>query len=175
MKKYKLYFVLSLGVACLLICGAARQSEHADDVVSNYSFRVEIDGMDAGYFTSVTGFSIEQEVIEYQDGDNPLTKKRPGRVKYGNITFGKAYCDNSVLNDWIEAARLRNGEYAYKNISIILTDNNTTINNEIRRWNCFGCFPISWKLTPLNNHPGNDVIYEEMVIATEWFEEVSLF
>jgi hypothetical protein len=29
--------------------------------------------------------------IEYQDGDDLLLRKRPGRTKYGNITLSKAY------------------------------------------------------------------------------------
>jgi len=90
----------------LLLAAPSRRMEDFGDFIGNYNFRVEIDGVDAGQFTSVDGLSIEQEVIEYQNGDDPLTRKRPGRVKYGDITLKKGYVASTVLNDWIEAARI---------------------------------------------------------------------
>ncbi len=42
--------------------------------------------------------------------------------------------------------------------------------SEIKRWNCFECFPKSWKRSSLDGK-GNDVLTEEMVIVIEWFEE----
>jgi phage tail-like protein len=146
--------------------------EDFGDVIGNYNFRIEIDGVDAGQFTAVDGLSIEQEVIEYQNGDDPLTRKRPGRVKYGDVTLKKGYVASTVLNDWIEAARCGNGDYTRKNMSIVLCDNSTPTDGgaEIKRWNCFECFPKSWKVSSLDGK-GNDVMTEEMVIVIEWFEE----
>lgn len=40
-----------------------------------------------GAFKNVDGLSVEQEVIEYQDGTDAATRKRPGRTKYNNITL----------------------------------------------------------------------------------------
>lgn len=138
-----------------------------NDDIPKYNFRLEIDGVDAGQFTAVDGLDIEQEVIEYQNGDDPLTRKRPGRVSYGDITLRREYTEDSTLNDWIEAARSGSGDYTRKTISIILEDNQ---GNEINRWNCFECFPRSWKLSSLDGK-GNDVLVEEIVIVIEWFEE----
>jgi len=142
------------------------------DPIGNYNFRVEIDGVSAGHFTSVDGLSIENEVIEYQNGDDPLLRKRPGRVKYGDITLKKGYVASTILNDWIEQARIGNGHYERKNMSIILCDNSKPEDggSEIKRWNCFECFPKSWKVSALDGK-GNDVLTEEMVVVIEWFEE----
>jgi phage tail-like protein len=153
--------------------GDARRFEtDFGDPVGNYNFRVEIDGVAAGHFTGVDGLSIEQEVIEYQDGDDPLTRKRPGRVKYGDVTLKKGYIATTVLNDWIEAARLGKGDYTRKNMSIVLCDNSNPSegSSEIKRWNCFECFPKSWKMASLDGK-GNDVLTEEVVVVIEWFEE----
>jgi phage tail-like protein len=155
-----------LGLLPIIAAGA-----RVDTDIGNYTVRIEIDGVDAGSFESVEGFSIEQEVIEYQNGDDPLTRKRPGRVKYGDITLKKGYISSSILNDWIEQARLGNGDYTRKTISIILQDNNDpSVDGQIKRWNCFECFPKSWKISSLDGK-SNDVLTEEIVIVIEWFEE----
>jgi phage tail-like protein len=145
-----------------------RRSEDFGDPIGNYNFKVEIDGVDAGHFTAVDGLSIEQEVVEYQNGDDFLLRKRPGRVKYGDITLKKGYINSTILNDWIEQARCGNGQYDRKSMSIILHDN--TADGEIKRWNCFECFPKSWKMSSLDGK-GNDVLTEEMVVVIEYFEE----
>ena len=171
MRKYGLIVAMFVA-AVLVVVGSMMPASAAppggpDNPIGNYNFRLEIEGVDAGQFTSVDGLSIEQEVIEYQNGDDPLTRKRPGRVKYGDITLTRVYTSGSVLNDWIEAARTGNGDYTRKNISIILVDKSDI---EIKRWNCFQAFPKSWELSTLDSE-GNDVLVEEMVIVIEWFEE----
>ncbi len=146
---------------------AGADPTRAESVASRYSFRVEIDGVSAGQFTSVDGLSIEQEVIEYQNGDDPLTRKRPGRVKYGDITLKRGYVPSSVLNDWIEQARMGRGDYVRKTVTIILLGRDGA---ELKRWICHECFPKSWKVSSLDDK-GNAVLTEEVVIAIEYFEE----
>jgi len=169
-------FIVALFVVVLFVIAgslmpawAAPQSRTTESAVSSYSFRVEIDGVDAGEFASVDGLSIEQEVIEYQNGDDPLTRKRPGRINYGDITLKKGLVPSSVLNDWIEQARFGNGDYTRKVVSIVLIDKAQS-GEEIKRWNCFECFPKSWKVSSLDGK-GNDVLTEEVVIVIEYFEE----
>ena len=148
-----------------------RRVEEFGDPVGNYNFRIEIEGVAAGDFTAVDGLSIEQEVVEYQNGDDPLLRKRPGRVKYGDITLKKGYLATTILNNWIEQARCGNGQYQRETISIVLHDNtNPRAGGEIKRWNLFQCFPKSWKMSSLDGK-GNDVLTEEMVICIEYFEE----
>ena len=54
----------------------------------NFRFRLEIDGLDAGSFSEVSGFDASIDVVEYRAGDDPAITptKLPGLVKYGNIT-----------------------------------------------------------------------------------------
>ena len=170
MKTRKVLMLVGLVICALMVAAPTRRNENFGDFIGNYNFKLEIDGIDAGQFTSVDGLSIEQEVIEYQNGDDPLLRKRPGRVKYGDITLKRGYVSESALNDWIEQARTGNGDYTRKTMSIILVDGQDDV--ELKRWNCFECFPKSWKLSPLSmDGKGNDVITEEMVIVIEWFEE----
>jgi phage tail-like protein len=142
------------------------------DPIGNYNFTVQIDGVEAGHFMGVDGLSVEQEVIEYQDGDDHFTRKRPGRVKYGDITLKKGYVNKVALNSWIQLARIGSGQYQRKTMSIVLHSNKMANDApaEIKRWNCFECFPKSWKISSLDGK-GNDVVTEEMVVAIEWFED----
>jgi phage tail-like protein len=172
MKKSYSPLALSLFASILFLSGslhaATTRTKDNSDLIGNYNFRVEIDGVDVGSFNQVDGLSIEQEVIEYQDGEDLLLRKRPGRIKYGDITLKRGYSASSVLNDWIEAARL--GIQERKTVSIILDDNSNPDSFSGKRWNLFEAFPKSWKLSTLDGK-GNDLVTEELVIAIEWFEE----
>jgi len=174
MNKHIKLVILLLVMGSLFLAGPTQQSRDIGSPVTDYLFNIEIDGLDAGYFASVAGLSITQEVIEYQDSDDDsIIRKRPGRVRYGDIILRKGYTVGTVLNDWIEAARLGNGRSGRKTMSIILIDKTPPWDKgvEIKRWNCYGCFPRSWKLSVLDNE-NNAVLTEEMVIAVEWFEEI---
>ena len=176
MKRYSKLSILFLVMVSVLLLGQSQPARDFSAPVSSYTFRVEINGIDAGYFNSVDGLSIEQDVIEYQqDDDTPLIRKRPGQVRYGDITLRKGYLVGTKLNDWIEASWTGHTQSRCRNMSIILIDTTPPWSKgvEIKRWNCYGCFPRFWKLSPLNN--GSDrMVTEEMVIAIEWFEEVEL-
>ena len=54
---------------------------------AKFRYNVEIDGLEAGGFSEVTGFDATIEPIEYREGDmtaeTPM--KIPGLKKYGNI------------------------------------------------------------------------------------------
>jgi len=172
MKRYGKLSILFLVLVSVFLVGQSDPVRDFNVPVSNYKFRVEINGVDAGYFESVEGLKIEQDVIEYQEDDTPFILKRPGRVRYGDIILRKGYLVNTKLNDWIESSRTGDIQPDGGNVSIILIDKTPPWSKgvEIKRWNCHGCFPRSWMLSVLDNKSGN-MVTEEMVIAIEWFEE----
>jgi len=151
-----------------------RRMDAYGDAIGNYNFRVEIDGIDAGQFQGVDGLGMELEVIEYQNGDDSILRKRPGRTKFNDVTLKKGYIATTILHDWIDQARLGNGQYERKLVSVVLHDNGDPMNDpggsEIKRWNLYECWPKSWKVTSLDGK-GTDILVEEVVIVTEWFEE----
>jgi phage tail-like protein len=126
------------------------------DHVGAYNFTVEISGVDAGYFKSVSGLSAELEVLEFQDGDDLFLRKRPGRAHFGDVTLTKGYIVTRDLQDWWRAAR--DGQYDRRDVSIILNDN---AGNEIRRWNLYGCWPRRWETNTLSGN--RDVLLEESI------------
>lgn len=128
-----------------------------------YNFRVEIDGADAGQFTAVDGLSIEIEVVEYQDGTDPILRKRPGRTKYSNITLKRGYVSSNELWDWVQATRTEAAGYK-KPVSLVLLDADTS--TEVARYNFFECWPAKWKVGALDGTASN-VMTEEITVVTE--------
>lgn len=131
------------------------------DHVGAYNFTVEIEGINAGYFKNVDGLSAEIEVIEFQDGDDLVLRKRPGRAKYGDITLKKGYIVTKDLQDWWKA--IKDGQYQRKNIAIHLNDNAA---GRLRTWKCLGCWPKAWKVNGFDGK-GNDVVTEEITFVVE--------
>ena len=86
-----------------------------------FRYQVEIDGLDAGGFSEVTGFDASIDVMEYREGDDTTTpRKIPGLKKYGNITLRQGLVDSTVMYDWIMEGV--NGAVDRKTISITLLD-----------------------------------------------------
>ena len=131
------------------------------DHVGAYNFTVEISGVNAGYFKGVDGINLEMEVIEFQDGDDLFLRKRPGRAKFGDVTFKKGYIVTDDLQAWWRDCR--DGKYDRRDISIHLNDN---AGNTVRSWNLFGCWPKAWKVNGFDGK-GNDVVTEEVTFVVE--------
>lgn len=148
-----------------------RRTSTPEDPVGNYCFTVEIDGLTAGYFANVDGLSVENEMIEWASGEEGIVRKRPGLVKYGDVTLKKGYVVNDELEKWLEDTRTWWGKsselYARKTVSIILLDNAQA---EVVRWNLSECYPKSWKVTGFDAK-GTDVVFEELVLWCEWFDK----
>ena len=84
-------------------------------------------------------------MIEFQDGDDLLLRKRLGRVRFDDVTLTKGYIVTDGLQRWRQAAS--EGQYERRDISIILRDN---AGNEVRRWNLRGCWPRRWRTGALD-------------------------
>ena len=93
-------------------------NRRAFDHIGNFNFKIEIEGVTTGAFRNVEGLDSETEVIEYQDGDDLILRKRPGRTKYSNITLKRGYINNTELWEWRKA--VIEGKVQRKSGSIIL-------------------------------------------------------
>ncbi len=137
-----------------------RQFDH----IGNFNFKVEIEGVTTGAFRNVEGLDSETEIVEYQDGDDLILRKRPGRTKYSNVTLKRGYVNNTELWEWRKA--VIEGKVQRKSGSIILCADDGT---EIMRYNFFEAWPTKWKGFTLDGK-GTDVNVEEMELAVEKLE-----
>jgi len=86
---------------------------------------LEIDGIAVLTVDSISGLGIKTQVIEYTDGDNPLTFKRPGRFTYNNITVHNIpMSEETFLYSWVELAKNSSGGLANatKTVAIVMFD-----------------------------------------------------
>ncbi|HAN31259.1 MAG TPA: phage tail protein [Myxococcales bacterium] len=134
------------------------------DHIVNFNFKIEIEGVTTGAFRNVEGLDSETEIIEYQDGDDLILRKRPGRTKYSNVTFKRGYINNTELWEWRKA--VVEGKVTRKSGSIILCADN---GEEIMRYNFFEAWPTKWKGFTLDGK-GTDVNVEELELAVEKLE-----
>ena len=77
------------------------QSNHP---YAGFRFKVEISGITSGAFQSVSGLSIETEVVDFQEGGlNTRTHKLRGQTKYGNIVLKRGMTTDKNFYEWMSA------------------------------------------------------------------------
>ena len=133
-----------------------------------FRYRVEIDGLDAGGFSEVTGFDASIDVMEYREGDMVQTPyKIPGLKKYGNITLRKGLADTTVLYDWITAGI--EGEVERKTLTITLLDQTES---PVASWQIINAWPVKYT-GPDFNATSSEVAIETLEVAHEGMTRVS--
>lgn len=133
-----------------------------------FRYKVEIDGLEAGGFSEVSGFDASIDVIEYREGDMVQTPlKIPGLKKYGNITLKQGLTTSTVLYDWIIAGV--NGAVERKTITITLLDEEET---PAASWQVINAWPTKYT-APDFNATSSEVAIDTLEIAHEGMTRVS--
>lgn len=136
------------------------------DHVGAFNFKVEINGVTTAAFKNVEGLDSETEVVEYQDGDDLILRKRPGRTKYSNIVLKRGIVRNDELWRWRQT--VMNGKVERKSGSIVLCNDN---GDEVMRYNFFEAWPAKWKGLTLDGK-GTDTAVEECELVVERLERI---
>ena len=133
-----------------------------------FNYKVEIDGLEAGGFSEVTGFDASIDVIEYREGDMTQTPlKIPGLKKYGNITLKQGLVDSMVLYEWMTAGL--EGDVERKTLTITLLD---IAGSPAASWQIINAWPVKYT-APDFNATSSEVAIESLEIAHEGMTRVS--
>ncbi len=133
-----------------------------------FRYKVEIDGLDAGGFSEVTGFDASIDVMEYREGDMVQTPmKVPGLKKYGNITLRQGLADSMVLYEWI--AEGVNGAVSRKTVTITLLDEEEA---PAASWQVTDAWPMRYT-APDFNATSSEIAIETLELAHEGMTRVS--
>ena len=133
-----------------------------------FRYKVEIDGLDAGGFSEVSGFDVSIDVMEYREGDMVQTPmKVPGLKKYSNITLKQGLADSMVLYDWIITGV--DGAVDRKTITITLLDEEEA---PAASWQVINAWPVKYT-APDFNAMSSEVAIETLEIAHEGMVRVS--
>lgn len=135
---------------------------------AKFRFRLEIDGLEAGGFSEVSGFDASIDVIEYREGDMVQTPlKLPGLKKYGNITLKQGLTDSMVLYEWIITGV--EGEVDRKTITITVLDD---AGEAAASWQVINAWPTKYT-APDFNATSSEVAIESLEIAHEGMMRIS--
>jgi phage tail-like protein len=155
----------TLMVATIVLGTAASGAPARNDDVRLSSFQVAItfDGMATAYFRSVSGLSVEIEVVEFREGgQNEVTHKLPGRVKYPNIVLKQGFTGTpSDLLKW--TLRIAAGTTEAKNGSIAVYD---AKGQPVATYTIANAWPVKWE-GPDFDASSNEVAIETIEIAHE--------
>jgi phage tail-like protein len=136
------------------------------DMLTTFSFHVELDGVDIGAFKEASGVESETEIIEYKEATKEgkmIIRKVPGAMKWTDITLKKHIDSSTDLWDWRQQVEEGDIDAARRNGSIVLYDSKHA---EVARWNFEMGWPSKWKGADLN--AGEDqVAVEEITITHE--------
>lgn len=128
----------------------------------NFRFQIEIEGLEAGGFSEVSGFDATFDVVEYREGDYEITPmKMPGLMKYGNVTMKQGTAKNTVLYDWIMS--IYNGAVTIKTITITLLDE---AGEPGPAWKLINAWPVKYT-APDFNATASEVAFESIEFAHE--------
>ena len=136
-----------------------------DDPYGAFNFVVEIDGDVHAGFKEVSGLGLSVDVIEYRNGNDPVTRKVPGLQRYPNAVLRRGFMGSLGLYAWIDGVR-RGDPNARRDVAIVLLDESRT---EVARWLLVRAWPIKYE-GPALNASTSEVAIEELVLTCEGVE-----
>ena len=136
-----------------------------NDPYASFNFIVQIDGVDAGAFSEVTGLENDTDVVEYRNGNDLGAKRKlPGLTKLPNITLKRGFTKDTALWDWRKG--VLSGAIERKNGTISLLNE---AREPARRFHFTNGWPAKWQGPAF--HAGNsEVAIETLEIACESIE-----
>ena len=132
-------------------------------------FALEVEGVEVGRFTSVSGLGYTAEVVTFQDtlaSGQVVTRKRPGRVTYNDITLSRGLSADNALVEWYQT--VLDGAVERKSGSIVMFD---PAGEENGRWNFEQAWICGWSASDLSA-ASDEIVIEEVTIAHEFLERV---
>ena len=131
--------------------------------IPKFHFRVEWGGVRIG-FTEVTGLTIENEVIEYREGNSPEYNKikMPGLHKYGNITLKRGiFASDNDYFTWLNSVKLNTIERRDLLISLLNENHEPVVSYKVKQ-----AWPVKIQAPDLKSD-ANEVAIESIELAHE--------
>jgi phage tail-like protein len=132
--------------------------------VRNFEVTIPGLGLQVGFFTQVTGFSYQYDVLEYPEGGrNDMVHRLPTRAKQGNITLKRGVTGERAMMEWIKKNA---SSPSPENLSVALYDSE---GNRLQTWSFANAYPVKWTGTDLNAG-GTEFLTESLEIAHSGME-----
>lgn len=128
-------------------------------------FSLETDKATIVGITEVSGLAIEIDVVDYTQntsGGAQISKKRPGVVKYTELTVKRPLMADKGLWDW--AKSIRDGKPDFRSAGAVVLY--SIANAEVGRWTFENAWPSKWSASDLDVGT-NDPMMEEVTLVVE--------
>jgi phage tail-like protein len=130
------------------------------------NFVVDLQGLNVklGFFTQVTGFSSQVDVLEYAEGgQNTFVHRLPTRTKQGNITLKRGVItSDTALVTWYQKTVVQ-----AQPVTLVITLRDTA-DKPIRTWNFVNAYPVKWTGGDMNAG-GTEFLTESLEVAHNGF------
>ncbi|HEX7317657.1 MAG TPA: phage tail protein [Pyrinomonadaceae bacterium] len=140
-------------------------ARRATDPFASFNFKLEIEGITVAGFSEVTGLNQESNVIDYREGQEPITpRKLPGLNKFGNITLKRGISPDLSVYNWRKT--VTDGDIERRNASVVLHNEK---HEEVVRWNLVNAWPSKYVGPDLKAN-ANEVAIESVELTHEGVE-----
>jgi phage tail-like protein len=136
-------------------------------------FALDFGSGPTSFFKSIEGLSSETEVVEFREGTDPNApaRKRPGRVKYGDITLKRGFTATDDLWQWRKLVEDEKMGLARKNGAILLLDRGGKVR---ARYNFYEGWPCKWYVPDMDSDQSG-MAFEAITLAVERIERAFKF
>lgn len=145
--------------------------------ITTNSFLVEIDGVEIGRFSEISGLTVDVDVEEIlEGGQNAYAHKMPGRMSWPNLVFKRGVTQGDALFKWFnkssgEQFAANGNKLTRSTAAITLMGPN---GKRLRAWNVDGAFPIKWRGPTFSLNSTVEAAVEELEIAHHGFRAEDL-
>ena len=142
-----------------------------DDALSSGKFLFEVDGVELGRFTEVSGLSVEVAVETIEEGgENSFVHKLPGRMSWPNIVLKQGVTRGDELFKWLakssgEGFSGQGNKLGRTAAAVVLL---ALDGASLRRWTLADAFAVKWT-GPSFSTTSSDPATEELEIAHHGF------
>jgi phage tail-like protein len=135
------------------------------------SFLFEVDGVQIGMFSQVTGLEVRVEVATYHEGgENGFLHQLPGRMTWPHIVLRRGVTDSDALFAWVNKTAgpgfSANSDKLSRStgaITVIGSDG-----SRLRAWDLKDVFAVRWS-GPTFDAASSDALHEELELAHHGF------
>lgn len=142
-----------------------------DEGVYAATFLVEVDGLEIGRFTEVSGLQVEVGVETVAEGgQNGFVHKLPSRMTWPNLVLRRGLTQTDNLLQWLgrssgDGFAGAGNKVTRSTAAVTLV---STAGTRLRSWEVDGAFPVRWK-GPEFAVASSDMAMEELEIAHHGF------
>jgi phage tail-like protein len=142
-----------------------------DGTLLNSRFLFEVDGVEIGVFSEVSGLEVSVDVVTYEEGgENGYVHKLPGRMKWPNIVLRRGITDSDALFQWVRKSS--GDDFAANGNKLTRCTGAITVmgtgDDRLRAWELADAFAVRWS-GPHFDVGGGDHLKEELEIAHQGF------